>query len=85
MRGNRDQLFMSYHKSHQEVSRETLSRWLKTGMKLESIQRFLKDIAQEVLLHPKRDDVPINEILQTAGWRNCSTFKTFYDKVIIEP
>ena len=86
LRGNEQQLFISFVKPHTAVSRSTISRWIKTvmfeaGIDVDVFKVHSTRAASCSRL--KRDGVPIENILRTAGWANNSTFEKFYDKCIM--
>lgn len=79
------QLFISFMKPHNEVSRDTISRWIKTVLELAGV-----DISQ-FAAHSTRSastsaafnrDVPIDCIMNAAGWTQQSTFAKFYCKPV---
>ena len=85
IRGNVTQLFMSYQKPYKAVSKDTISRWLKkvleeAGIDIEIFKGHSTRAASSSAA--RRDDVPIDQILNTAGWSNDETFKRFYDRII---
>ena len=80
------QLFVSYLKPHRAVSKSTISRWLKMVLEeagVDTKQFKAHSVRSAACANLKRNDVPIDEILKTAGWSNEKTFKKFYDKVIM--
>lgn len=87
IRKNTNQLLISYQKPHNAVSKDTVSRWLKTvlteaGIDSEVFKGHSTRAASSSAA--MRENIGIDEILRTAGWNNSKTFKTFYDKVIVE-
>ena len=86
LRGNENQLFISFQRPHAAVSRSTISRWLKrvmeeAGLDIEVFSGHSTRAASCAKL--KSDGVDIDEILRTAGWSSDKTFKKFYDKSIL--
>ena len=87
LRGSHTCLFLSYVKPHSQVSRDTISRWLRTVMcnagidcnkfKTHSINRSASTSKA------KQQFVPIDKILKVAGWSNTKTFGTYYDKPVV--
>jgi len=78
-------LFISYIKPHGEVSKDTIARWIKTVMAKSGIDTEIfgaHSVRSASSSKAKRNKVPIQDILQTAGWSNASTFAKFYDKPI---
>lgn len=78
-------LFISYIKPHNAVTRDTISRWLRTVMKCSGIDsgKFKShSIRSASASKAKQKFVPIEDILKMAGWSNGQTFARFYDKPI---
>ena len=85
MRGDVEQLLISYVKPYKSVSTSPISRWIKdlmwqsgkdTGIfKPHSVRTATTSKAKQSL-------VPIDFILKTAGWSFQSTFAKFYDRAI---
>ena len=66
-------LLLSYVKPHKNVTKDTISRWIKVILNSSGSTSKAKSNA-----------VPIDEILKKAGWSNVKTFAKFYDKKIAE-
>ena len=76
-----DGLFISYLKPHKTVTRETLSRWLKS---------VLRDAGIDVSIYGAHSTraastsvvcargLPIEDIMRSAGWSSDRTFAKFY-------
>ena len=78
-------LFISYVKPHGSVSRDTISRWLRTVMSNAGIDctRFkTHSIRSASVSKAKCQFVPIDQILKKAGWSNTKTFGVYYDKPV---
>ena len=76
-------LFISYVKPYRAVTKDTISRWLKTTMSLAGIDCTIfktHSIRSAAVSKAKVNFVPIDDILKTAGWTNTKTFGTYYDK-----
>lgn len=79
-------LFISYKKPYHRVSKDTLSRWIKTVLKNAGIdtQRFkahsTRAAATSAAVLRK---VPVSDILATAGWAGEKTFQKFYRKPVL--
>ena len=83
LRDNITSLFISYIKPHKKVSRDTISRWLRTVMISSGIDcNTFKthSIRSAVTSKAKCQSVPIVEIMKVAGWSNTKTFGKYYDK-----
>ena len=85
IRGQQKQLLLSFVKPHSAVSKDTLSRWIKTIMEKAGVDmnifkthstRSASTSAASLL------GVNIQTIMNTAGWTNARTFATFYHKPI---
>ena len=77
LRGNCTNLFISHVKPFGPVSRETISRWLKTVMTRSGI--YLKSysshsIRSAVVFVAYQNAIPVEKIRQRAGWTNARTF-----------
>ena len=86
IRGDCKQLFISFCKPHRAVSKDTISRWIKTVMFEAGIDTDMfkaHSTRAASTSAAKNNDVPLEHILKTAGWSNSNTFKKFYDKVIL--
>ena len=85
IRGSKTCLFLSYVKPHNNVSRDTISRWLRTVMSNAGIDcnKFkTHSIRSASTSKAKQQFVPIDQILKVAGWSNTKTFGTYYDKPV---
>lgn len=81
-----DQFLLCHKKPYQPASKDTVSRWLKEVMKSAGIDTNI------FLAHSVRSastskacklDVPIETILNSAGWSNAHTFQKFYFRDIV--
>ncbi len=86
LRAGEKALFLSFKRPHKAVSRDTISRWLKLVMNQAGLD------TEVYTAHSTRTastsaaclaQVPVDEILQTAGWAKEQTFKNFYKKPIL--
>ena len=85
LRGGEQQLFVSYSKQFKPVSRETISRWVKTVMEKSRIDTNLfKPHSSRAAAMAKAllKSVPLEHILSVAGWSSSDTFAKFYKPVI---
>lgn len=85
LRGNNTCLFIGYVKPFGPVSRDTISRWLKTVMCSSGIDVSIykpHSVRSAAVSAAKSKMVPIDDILKTAGWSSEKTFARFYDKNI---
>lgn len=78
-------LLLSYVKPHSPVSRDTVSRWIKTVMTRAGIDTSIyksHSVRSASTSKAKTNFVPISNILKKAGWSNSKTFAKFYDRKI---
>jgi site-specific recombinase XerD len=83
LRGQESYVLLSYRKPHVRVTKDTVSRWIKTAMAKAGIdvQTFKPHSTRSASTSKAMSkDVPINIILSTAGWSNAGTFQKFYHK-----
>ncbi|CAH3035464.1 unnamed protein product, partial [Pocillopora meandrina] len=83
LRATGSQLLISFQKPHKAVSRDTISRWIRTVMQLSGInldvyKAHSKRAASVSAAH--RAQVPVQEILRKAGWSSAQTFAIYHDK-----
>ena len=75
------QLLISFQKPHKAVSRDTISRWIRTVMQLSgiSLDVYKAHSTRAVSVSAAhRAQVPIQEILSKAGWSSAQTFAIYY-------
>ena len=86
LRGSEAKLFISWKAPHSGVSRDTLRRWTKVGLKTAGIDmsRFTAHSTGSASTSKAVHKLPLATILKTVGWRRPSTFATFYKKPICE-
>lgn len=81
-----DSLLISYIKPYKPVSRDTISRWVKTIM----IRAGIRDTfgahsaRSAVVSKANLNGVPLKDILSRAGWSNESTFAKYYKKKVVK-
>lgn len=79
------QLFITCVEPHKAVSRDTISRWIKTVLHLAGvdISKFSSHSTRSASTSAMLSrGVPLDCILQAAGWTNPSTFSRFYHKIV---
>ena len=78
-------LFISYVKPYKSVTSDTIGRWIRSVMLSSAID------CENYKAHSVRSastsratncQIPIHEIMKTAGWSSARTFSQFYDKKI---
>ena len=77
------QLLISFQKPYKAVSRDTISRWIRTVMQMSGINLDVYKAhstrgASVSAAH--RAQVPIQQIFSKAGWSSAQTFAIYYDK-----
>ena len=82
------QLFISYAKPHNPVSRDTISRWVKqtltdAGIDTKLFKPHSTRAASASAAFARA--TPLQTILRTAGWRTECTFSKYYNKQILPP
>lgn len=85
LRGKETMLFISYVPPHKAVSRDTLSRWLKEVLKASGIDLRVYSAHSTRAAATSAAcnwDIPLEEILKTAGWSSEKTFAKFYKRQI---
>ena len=76
-------LFISTQKPHKAVSRDTISRWLKSMLCNAGIDTSVykgHSTRSSCTSKVKSLGVPVNIIMDKAGWTKADTFAKFYDK-----
>lgn len=86
LRGNGTTLFISTIKPHASISKDTVSRWLKTvlfeaGVDTEIFTAHSTRAAKAS--HDYYNGINVEDILKQVGWSNNRTFEKFYKKVVI--
>ena len=87
LRGSESQLFISYNRPFRRVSRETISRWVKSVLTDSGIDtlRFKPHSTRAASTSAASNaSVSLDDILHTAGWSSESTFAKFYKKPIVK-
>ena len=82
---NHTRLFISYVKPHSPVTTSTISRWIKVVMARAGIDIAdygAHSVRAAATSKATEQAVPIQEILQVAGWSNAGTFRKFYNKPV---
>lgn len=85
IRGNEQQLLISYRKPHGKVSKDTVARWVKNTMRAAGVDVsvFKPHSTRAVSTSTAQNaDVPIANILAAAGWTSEKTFQTYYNKPV---
>ena len=81
IRGNAKQLLLSFQKPFNVVSTDTISRWLKTVLKLAAIKEFSGSSTRAASSSAaSKASISVDAILEAAGWSNAKTFQKYYNK-----
>ena len=86
-RGSESKLFISFQKPYKAVSGDTIRRWIKVVMEKAGIDTSVfkpHSTRAASTSAAKAAGVSMDEILSQAGWSNCATFKTFYNKPVVQ-
>ena len=78
-----DNLLISYVKPYNAVSKDTISRWVKTVLDLSGVDTSIfsaHSTRSAATTGAKGMHVPLLTIMRTAGWSNANTFSRYYDK-----
>ena len=83
-RNNCSKLFLSFTKPHKEVTKETISRWIRIILSKAGVDTKI-DGPHSVRSAAKANvnSVPLDVILKKAGWSREKTFAIFYNKEIV--
>ena len=79
---------ISFTKPYKQISRETISRWIRLVMELAGVDtKVFKPHSTRAAATSKAKaaSVPIHEILRTAGWSSSRCFDQFYNKPVETP
>ncbi|XP_073238147.1 uncharacterized protein [Porites lutea] len=86
LRGSCSQLLICHCKPHGPASKDTISRWLKQVMLDAGINTSVfkpHSTRSAATSAAKSADVPLDEIMTTAGWRSSSVFAVYYNKPLL--
>ena len=82
LRGNETRLILTFAKPHKPASRDTIRRWIRNVMQLSGIDVSVfkaHSTRAASTSKAKINNVPIEDILKTAGWKSNSTFARHYN------
>lgn len=83
---NNSKMLISYKKPHGPVATETISRWIKTVLAASGLNtKVFKAHSTRAAATSAASErsIPVQHILNTAGWSNAKTFARFYKKEVI--
>lgn len=86
LRNQINELFITSRPSYKPASKQTLSRWIKTGLELAGIDPKFKPHSTRHASTSKAfsNGVSVDLICQTAGWTQSSTFAKWYNKPVVD-
>ena len=87
LRQGENKLFISFQRPYKAVTRQTISRWVRTVMTDAGVHtaRFHPHSTRAASTSKAvARAVPIDIIMSTAGWQSATTFQKFYHKPIVE-
>lgn len=85
IRGNVNSLFISYIKPYRAVTSATIGRWIRSVMTSSGIdcEKYkAHSVRSASTSRAKNCQIPIQDIMKTAGWSSARTFSQFYDKKV---
>lgn len=85
LRGGHTQLLLSYIKPYRPVTKDTISRWVKSvlqqaGIDVSKYTAHSSRAATASHTKQKGLSLSLQEIMKSAGWTSTSTFEKFYHK-----
>ena len=83
LRNSNSNLLISFARHYGNITTGTLSRWIRTVMKLAGldIDTFKPHSTRSATAsHARRKNVSLSTILASVGWRSQSTFAKHYNK-----
>eukprot|EP00794_Sanderia_malayensis_P020746 gene20746-22775_t len=86
LRGENTSLLISYMKPHKAISKDTVSRWVKTILRAAgvNVQVFTAHSCRSASTSAaKAVGLSLTSILKFAGWSNSQTFAKYYDNLIV--
>ena len=86
VRKSEERLFISYIKPHKRVSKDTIRRWIHRTLKSAGINTELfgpYSTRSASVSKASKLNIPIEQIMKTAGWARESTFAKFYHKKVM--
>ena len=78
-----DELFISFIKPHAPVSKDTISRWVRTTLEQAGIDTEIfksHSTRSAATSAARRAMIPMSSIMRAASWESDNTFRRFYNK-----
>ncbi len=88
LRGVHTQLFLSFIRPYRPVTKDTISRWVKSVLQQAGVDvtKYSAHSSRAATTsHTKQKGLSLQEIMKTAGWTSTTTFEKFYHKPIKTP
>ena len=85
LRGEHSALFISFHKPHNPVSKDTIARWVKATLSDAGIDTDIfsaHSCRATSTSTTKQAGMNLSEIIKSAGWSNERTFAKYYEREI---
>ena len=85
-RNNCSKLFLSFTKPHKEVTKETISRWIRIILSKAGVDTTMygpHSVRSAVTSKANVNSVPLDVILKKAEWSREKTFVKFYNIEIV--
>ncbi|XP_071943429.1 uncharacterized protein [Antedon mediterranea] len=85
LRENKDRFFICHKKPYAEASKDTIARWIRTGLSeagVDTTKFKAHSVRAAASSSAKLRNVPVDLIMETAGWRNEHTLNRYYNKPI---
>ncbi len=85
LRGEHSALFVSFHKPHKPVSKDTIARWVKATLTDSGIDTDVfsaHSCRAASTPATKQAGMTLSEIIKSAGWSNERTFAKHYKREI---
>lgn len=86
LRGSDKQLLISFAKPHKPVSRDTISRWLKSVLESAGIDTSVftaYSVRSASTSAAQSKGASMDQVLTAGGWSAASTFGKYYNKPIM--
>ena len=85
LRKNTDKVFLTTRKPYKPVSRDTVSRWVKSLLQaagIDTTEFGAGSTRSAASSKASSEGVPLDQILEAAGWSQETTFTRWYNKSI---
>ena len=85
LRKNTDKVFLTTRKPYKPVSRDTVSRWVKSILQaagIDTTEFGAGSTRSAASSKASSEGVPLDQILEAAGWSQETTFARWYNKSI---